>query len=510
MNKFSLLILLLEAVVVVICFWIGYLFRRYKGQKDINSAEIRVEQIILDAQKDAQQITTNAQKDATSLVEHSKTEIAGSQQETKLQKQKLESREDSFNKQVMEFQIKQEKLYTKLNNLEEETKNVQKLKERRLRELERISGLNSGDAKELVIKSAEDQYQLDILHRIKKIEQSAASDMERRAYDTLATIIQRCAMSNAGELSSTTVSIPSDDIKGKIIGKEGRNIKTIEQLIGVEIVVDDTPGSIMISGFSPVRRHLAKRALEKLIVDGRIHPARIEEIVEETRLQMSQEITKAGEDALFELGITGIDPKLVQVLGRLKFRTSYSQNVLQHSLEVAHLSKLLAEELKIDSYAAAKGGLFHDIGKSVDHDVPGAHTHLGHDIMIKYGFPEEIAYMAIAHHEDSPTTVLGVIVKTADSISGGRPGARKDTYDNYVKRLTNLENVTAGFAGVLKTYAIQAGREIRIFINPEQINDLEAYKLAQDVARKIESSLRYPGEIKVTVIRETKIIEYAR
>ncbi len=510
MNKFGLFILILELVVAIVCFWIGYLFRRYKGQKDVNSAEIRAEQIIVDAKKEAQQITANAQQQAMHFVESGKAEIAEGSKEIKLQKQKLESREDLVNKKIIEFQDKQEELRTKLNNIEAETKNIKQLKDKTLRELERISNLNMNEARDVLIKSAEEQYQTDILYRIKKLEKDESENIERRAYNALATVIQRCAMSNAGELTTTLVSLPSDDIKGKIIGKDGRNIKAIEQLTGVEIVIDESPKTIMVSGFSPVRRHLAKKSLEKLIVDGRIHPARIEEIVEETKQQMTQEINKAGEDAAYEMGLTDINPKLLQILGRLKFRTSYGQNVLQHSLEVAHLSKLLAEELRLDSYAAAKGGLFHDIGKSVDHDVPGAHTHIGHDIMIKYGFPEEIAYMAIAHHEDSPKTVLGVVVKTADSISGGRPGARRDSYENYIQRLTDLENLTMEFTGVLKSYAIQAGREIRVFINPEQINDLEAYKLAQDVARKIESTLRYPGEIKVTVIRETRVIEYAR
>ncbi|MBI4281173.1 HDIG domain-containing protein, partial [Candidatus Uhrbacteria bacterium] len=286
----------------------------------------------------------------------------------------------------------------------------------------------------------------------------------------------------------------------------------IEQLTGTEIIVDDTPSVIAISGFSPVRRQVAKRALDKLIADGRIHPGRIEEAVEESKKELALEMKKAGEDALYELGIgiAGIDPKLVQILGRLKFRTSYGQNVLTHSMEVARISAMLAEELGGNVSVCKKGGLFHDIGKAVDHDMQGAHPEIGYNIMKKFGFPEEVAYQSIAHHEDKPKTLEGVIVKAADAISGARPGARKDTLEQYVQRLEELEGVAMGFPGVEKVYAIQAGREIRVFVEPKAVDDFAASKLARDIATKIESELQYPGEIKVTLIRETRVVEYAR
>jgi ribonuclease Y len=309
---------------------------------------------------------------------------------------------------------------------------------------------------------------------------------------------------------ATMVELPSDDMKGRIIGKEGRNIKSLEQLTGVEIIVDDTPGSIMISGFSLLRRHLAKRALENLMGDGRIHPTRIEEAVEEAKRDLALEIKKAGEEACYQLGVTGMDPKVISILGRLKFRTSYGQNVLQHSLEVGTISGMLAEELGADVAICKKGGLFHDLGKAVDHEVQGSHPELGYRLMKKYGFPEEIAYMSIAHHEDRPKTLEGVIVRTADAISGSRPGARRDSVERYLQRLEDLEKVATSLPGITKAYAIQAGREVRVFVTPTEVDDLTMVKMAQEIARKIEAELQYPGEIKVNCIRESRVVEYAR
>jgi len=306
--------------------------------------------------------------------------------------------------------------------------------------------------------------------------------------------------------------LPSDEMKGRIIGKEGRNIKAIELLTGTEIIVDETPEMITVSGFSPIRRQVAKMALDMLIKDGRIQPTRIEEAIAEAKKQLSQEIKKAGEEALYSLGIpvSSIDPKLVSILGRLKYRTSYGQNVLQHSIEVAQLSAMMAEELGADVAICKKGGLFHDIGKAVDHDMQGAHPEIGYNIMKKFGLPEEICYQSVAHHEDRPRTIEAALIKAADAISGARPGARKQSLEQFVQRMEELEKTASAFEGVEKVYAIQAGREVRVFIQPEKVDDLSAYKLAKDIALKIESELQYPGEIKVTVIRETRVIEYAR
>jgi len=306
------------------------------------------------------------------------------------------------------------------------------------------------------------------------------------------------------------VPLPSDEMKGRIIGKEGRNIRTIEALTGVEILIDDTPQAITLSSFNLLRRTIAKLAIEKLIKDGRIHPGRVEEYVDQAKQELAQEIKKAGEDAAFALGVTGLDPRLVQILGRLKYRTSFGQNALIHSLEVAYLSMFLAEELGANVAVCKKGGLLHDIGKAVDHEVQGGHPQIGYEIMKKFNLPEEVAYLSIAHHEDAPKTLEGVIVKVADALSATRPGARRDTAERYLQRITELETLTKSFEGVEKAYAIQAGREIRVFVMPDVVDDLNAHKLAKEIALRIEGELQYPGELKVTLIREKRIIEYAR
>jgi len=350
----------------------------------------------------------------------------------------------------------------------------------------------------------------NLVNRIKKLESEASDELEKKAKEILSVVIERCSSSHAAETTSSTVDLPSDEMKGRIIGREGRNIKTIEQLTGVEIIIDDTPQAITLSAFSPIRRQVAKRAIEKLIFDGRIHPARIEETIKEAKRELALDIKKAGENAVYELGIAGLDPKLVQILGRLKYRTSYGQNILNHSTEVSVLSGMLAEELSANVAVAKKAGLLHDIGKAVDHEVAGTHPEIGRDICKKFNIPEEIIAPVFEHHNDKPSTLEGIIVKVADAISGAREGARKDSYENYLARLEELEKIANSFAGVEKTYAIQAGREVRVFVTPDQIDDLGAVKMAKDIAEKIENELKYPGEIKVNVIREKRITEYAR
>jgi len=358
----------------------------------------------------------------------------------------------------------------------------------------------------------EAQHKEDLLTRMRKLDEQSAEEIDIKAKNILSLAIQRQASSHVAETTTTYVELPSEEMKGRIIGREGRNIKAIELLTGCELIVDDTPGMVTISGFSPIRRQVAKRGLEKLIADGRIHPGRIEETIDEAKRDLALDIKKAGEGALDELGIpvSSIDPKLIQILGRLKYRTSYGQNALMHSMEVAKLSTAIAEELGADIQVCKKGGLFHDIGKAVDHDMQGSHPEIGYKIMEKFGFPEEICYQSIGHHEDKPKTLEAIIVKAADAISGARPGARKDSLDLYVKRLEELERTASSFEGVDKVYAIQAGREIRVFVNPKQIDDYEATKLARAIAARIESELKYPGEVRVTLIRETRVIEYAK
>ena len=378
-------------------------------------------------------------------------------------------------------------------------------------ELERVAKLSEGEAKEELLKDIEKKYEEDILIRIQKLENSNEEKLDRRAKDILATSIQRLASSTASELMTTVVSIPNNEIKGKIIGKEGRNIRAFERASGVELIVDDTPGSIVISSFDPIRRQVARLALENLILDGRIQPAKIEELVEKAKEEINKIIKEKGEQAVYECGIFNFDPRIVAIIGRLYFRTSYGQNVLQHSIEMAHIAGMLAEELGADVAIAKAGALVHDIGKALDHEVQGTHIEIGMRILQKFGADERIITAMKSHHEDYPyETIESVIVQTADAISGGRPGARRDSVENYLKRLQELEALVNTFPGVEKSYALQAGREIRIFVTPEKISDAEAKLMARDIAIKIEQELKYPGEIKVTMIRETRIIEYAR
>ena len=386
-----------------------------------------------------------------------------------------------------------------------------KIEEGKKLELERVAKLTEETAKEELLRDIEKKYEEDILSKIQKLENNSQERLDRRAKDILATSIQRLASSTASELMTTIVSIPNNEIKGKIIGKEGRNIRAFERAAGVELIVDDTPGSIVISSFDPIRRQVARLALENLILDGRIQPAKIEELVEKAKEEINKIIKEKGEQAVYECGIFNFDPRIIAIVGRLYFRTSYGQNVLQHSIEMAHIAGMLAEELGADVAIAKAGALVHDIGKALGHEVQGTHIEIGMRILQKFGADEKIITAMKSHHEDYPyETIEAIIVQTADSISGGRPGARRDSVENYLKRLQELEALVNAFPAVEKSYALQAGREIRIFVTPEKISDAEAKIMARDIAIKIEKELKYPGEIKVTMIREMRIIEYAR
>lgn len=490
--------------------FIGYYFRKLFAIKEAKSAEQRAEDIIKKAKEKHAEILLDAKDKALHVIDESKKEAAERRQEVKDLQARVERRETTFDKKLLEFEGKQQDLHEKLERVEKLKKDILELKDQHLAKLEEISHLTLDQAKEVLIAKVEDKIKSDLVERIRKLELQSTEELELHAKHVLSSVIERCASSHAVETTTTVVTLPNDEMKGRIIGREGRNIKAIEQLTGVEIVVDETPEAIVISGFSPIRRQLAKIALDKLISDGRIHPGRIEEAVEEAKKELALDIKKAGEKALIEAGIAGLDPKLVQILGRLKYRTSYGQNQLQHALEVSHLSGLLAQELGANLAIAKKGGLLHDIGKAVDHEIQGGHPEIGYDILKKFGMAEEVAYIAAGHHEDTPKTLECMIVKVADAISGSRMGARKDTYENYIQRLTELEGTASSFEGVEKAYAIQAGRELRIFVTPEKMDDWKSTKLARDVADKIEADLKYPGEIKVTVIREKRIIEYAR
>ena len=452
----------------------------------------------------------SAEAKARRIIEEAKNEEKSVRAELKSTQQRLEKREATFDQKILELEDKQSQLTEKAKEIDVAKEKISKIQEDQITKLETIAGFTKEKAEEVLLKHAEKIYKESLQSRLRKMEQENSLEIEKRAKDKLAQTIARIAVSHASEITTTAVELPSDEMKGRIIGKEGRNIRAIEHLTGCEIVIDETPNLITISSFSPIRRHVTKRALEMLMADGRIQPSRIEEAIDTAKKQIALDIKKAGEDAMYETGVVGIDPKLVQILGRMKFRTSYGQSVLQHSIEVSLIATALAHELGADVNVCKVGGLFHDIGKAVDHEIKGSHPEIGYDIMRKFGLSEEIAYMSIAHHEDSPTTIEGMIVKVADAISGGRPGARKDTYQQYIQRLEELEGIAKSFEGVDKVFAIKAGREVRVFINPDVIDDMAAHNLAKNIAKKIEDELRYPGEIKVNVIREKRVVEFAR
>ena len=510
MEQLNLLYFLFLALSVPGGMALGYYIRKALATRSSSEAETKARAIVEDAKAQEKEILLKAKNQAIEIIDNAKRDEQNRHRDLKKTQKRLEKRESMFDQKLLDLEKRQGSLDEQVKRVESVKQEVRDIQQQQTQRLEELAHLNQDEAKHFLLERVERDAADDLAARQRKLEDQNSEVLERKARDLLATAIQRYAGSHVAETTTSTLPIQSDDIKGRIIGKEGRNIKTIEQLTGVELIVDDTPDTILISGFNPVRRHVARRALEWLISDGRIHPARIEEAVARAKKELAKDIRKAGEDAVYEANVAGLHPKLVQTLGRLKYRTSFGQNVLRHSVEVSEIGAMIASELGANVSTVKKGGLLHDIGKAVDQEIQGPHTQIGHDIMRKFGLPEDIAYIAIAHHEDTPHTLEGVIVKVADQISGARPGARKDTYEKYVQRLEELEETAKAFQGVEKCYAIQAGREIRVFVTPEKINDVEAMTLAKDIAKKIEDELEYPGEIKVTVIRETRVIQFAR
>lgn len=490
---------------------IGYFLRWLVTLGQKGSMELTVKQTILEAKDRAQQIVSEAENEATKTLTEAKQTIKEKEDELKKREERLIKKDELLDKRQTDIDDEAERIKQQVIDIASTKEELQKLSETKTRELERVSNLTLTEAKEELLKIAGQKYEEDLSVRIHKLETGNQEKYEAKAKDILASIIQRLSTSTVPEVMSTTVDIPSDDVKGKIIGKEGRNIRAFEKATGVEVIIDDTPGSIVLSSFDPVRRAIAKLALDQLILDGRIQPAKIEEIVEKAKEDVSKIIKERGEQASYEVGVLNLDPRILLILGRLHFRTSYGQNVLQHSIEVAHLAGMLAEELGADIKVARAGGLLHDIGKAVDHEVAGTHVEIGRRILDKFGAGEAVIKAMQAHHEEYPyETIESIIVKVADSISGGRPGARRDSLENYLKRLGDLEDIANSFKGIERSYAIQAGREIRVFVRSEEISDLEAKELARAIAKRIENELKYPGEIKVTVIRENRVVEFAR
>ncbi len=489
---------------------IGYFLRKKVAQAQANSLEAKAEQILTGAKNKEQNIVLEAKEKASRMIDEAKREEVRLRQDAHSEKQRLEKRENLFDQKLLEFQDKQQELLKKVERVQQIKQEIEQIRDQEVAKLQEVADLSKDEARQELLKKVEETSKTDLLGRIIKLEKESTEVFEEKAKVIIVDAIQRCASSHAAENTSTAITIPSEEMKGRIIGKEGRNIKTIEKLTGCEIIIDDTPDSIVISGFSTIRRQIAKLALEKLIADGRIQPARIEEFIEKAKQDLSLDIKRAGEEALYKMGITGIDPKLVNIVGRLKYRTSYGQNVINHSMEVGYLAAIIAAELGLDETLAKKCGFFHDIGKAVDHETQGSHPEIGHMILKKFTMDEDICQAALTHHNDKPYNIYSSIAKAADAVSASRVGARRDSYEQYITRLEDLEKTAGGFPGIDKVYAIQAGREVRVFVKPNEIDDYSAFQLAKDIAHKIEQELKYPGEIRVSVIRETRVVEYAK
>src|SRR3989344_916526 len=506
------IITIIKAAVAVLAGGVvGYFLRQLIAHQRRETLELRAKQVLLDTKELAQKTIEEAKARAERVTEESREEQRERERDLRKMEERVAHKDDLLDKRQGELDAEELKIKEQVEKIKAMRDRVEQLEAQKHEELSNVARLTPEEAKNKLIAEIEKKHESDLLSRMQKLELFGLERLEQKARDILATTIQRIASSTASEVTITSVAIPSEDIKGKIIGKEGRNIRALERAAGVEIIVDDTPGFILISSFDPVRRQIARIALENLILDGRIQPARIEEMIEKAKLEVEKIIKDAGEKAAYEVGIFDIDPRLLMLLGRLKFRTSYGQNVLQHSMEMAHVAGMLASELGADISIVKKGALLHDIGKAVDHEIQGTHVEIGRRILQKFGVDHRIIQAMQSHHEEYPyETLESIIVQSADAISASRPGARRDTVENYLKRLEDLEGIAMSFTHVDKAYAIQAGREIRVFVTPDNVSDLEAKKMARDIADRIEGELKYPGEIKVNVIREMRAIEYAR
>ena len=516
MSQIMVPIMIIVMIVVAIITWFAARnYERKQYDSKVGSAEEKSREIIDEALKTAETKKREALLEAKEESLKTKNELEKETKERRAELQRYEkrvlSKEENVEKKADALEKKEADLVRRENILSKRTAEVEAQYEQGIQELERISGLTSEQAKEYLLKSVEEDVKHDTAKLIKELENKAKEEADKKARDLVVTAIQRCAADHVAETTVSVVQLPNDEMKGRIIGREGRNIRTLETLTGVELIIDDTPEAVVLSGFDPIRREVARIALERLIVDGRIHPARIEEMVEKAQKEVENNMREEGEAACLEVGIHGIHPELVKLLGKMKFRTSYGQNALKHSIEVSQLSGLLASELGVDVRLAKRAGLLHDIGKSVDHDMEGTHVQLGADLCKKYKESATVLNAVESHHGDvEPTSLISCIVQAADTISAARPGARRETLETYTNRLKQLEDITKSFKGVDKSFAIQAGREVRIMVVPEQISDDDMILLARDVSKRIEDELEYPGQIKVNVIRESRVTDYAK
>lgn len=512
--------ILIIAVVVlallnILSFKLGALYRKKIAEAEIGTAEEKAKAIIASAQKDGEakkrELMLEAKEENQRLRAESEKEIKEHRLEITRQERRITQKEENLDKKTEALEKKEATLSQKLKEIEHKNEEITEIKAKQTAELEKISGLTRDEAKEILMRDVENASRHDAAVMVREIEQEAKENAEKLAKNIVALSIQKVAADHVAETTVSVVSLPNDEMKGRIIGREGRNIRTLETMTGVELIIDDTPEAVIVSSFDPIRREVAKRALEKLIVDGRIHPARIEESVEKAKKEVESIIKQEGENALFETGVHNVHPELVKLLGKLHFRTSYGQNVLKHSIEVAQLAGVMAGELGADITLAKRAGLLHDIGKAVDHEIEGSHITIGVDIAKKYRENKEVIHAIHAHHGDvDPETMVAVLIQAADTISAARPGARRENIETYIKRLQKLEEIANDFEGVDKSFAIQAGREIRIMIKPDVVGDDSMILVAKDIVRRIENELEYPGQIKVSLIRETRAVEYAK
>ena len=511
----TILIVVGYVLVAAVFFAVGVAYRKKVGEREIGSAETEATRIINEAIRSGESRKKEMLLEAKDEIHRSRTEYEREVKERRAeltkQERRLQQKEETLDKKTDAFERKEEDLNRRLANVQQTQAQAEEIRSQQLTRLEEISGLTQEQAKKYLLDSVEESVRHDAAMKIKEIEGQLKDQAEETAREIIATAIQRCAADHAAETTVSVVPLPNDEMKGRIIGREGRNIRTLETITGVDLFIDDTPEAITVSSFDPVRREIARLALEKLISDGRIHPTRIEDCVEKARKEVDRTIREEGERACYETGVHNLNPELVKILGRQKYRTSYGQNVLNHSIEVAHIAGLMASELGVDVAMAKRAGLLHDLGKSIDHEVEGSHVQLGADLVRKYKENPVIVNAVEAHHGDvEPKTVIAVLVQTADAISAARPGARRENVENYIRRLQKLEELTGSYPGVDKAFAIQAGREVRIMVKPEVVTEDNMILLARDIAKKIEAELEYPGQIKVNVIRETKAVEFAK